>query len=253
VTTYTCPNGHVSTTGDFCDTCGEPIPAAAASAGGAAPAAPPPPSSLSLPPSTPGAAAAPTVAHKACPNCGDDNVADAMFCEACGYDFTTGQLPPPEAMVAPPAVVTPGSPPDLTGAKWVAEVWIDPDFFAAQQAAGICPTGGAPTIFPLRNPEVFIGRRSKSAGTTPDIDCSGDAAVSHQQAKLTLDHDRWYLEDLGSTNGTFVGTPTSMPPQPLAGGDRHELGDSERIYVGAWTRIVVRRATPDEQGAPPAP
>ena len=41
--------------------------------------------------------------------------------------------------------------------------------------------------------------------------------------------------------------PRSREP---AGGERHELSDSERIYIGAWTRIVIRRATPEEQGAP---
>ena len=233
MTTYTCPNGHTSTTGDFCDTCGEPIAAAAA-----APAAPPAPRRPR------------TAPHKACPSCGGDNVADALFCEECGYDFTTGQLPPPEAKVAAPAIVIPGSPPSLVGADWVAEIWIDPDFFKAQQAAGICPTGGAPTIVPLRNAEALMGRHSHSSGSTVDVDCSGDVSVSHRQAKLTLDHDRWFVEDLGSTNGTFVGSPTSMPPTQLAVGDRHELGDSERIYVGAWTRVVVRRSTPDEKGPP---
>jgi hypothetical protein len=35
----------------------------------------------------------------------------------------------------------------------------------------------------------------------------------------------------------------------LTAGERHELGDSERVYIGAWTRIVIRRATPEERGA----
>jgi FHA domain len=196
------------------------------------------------------------VAHRACPNCGGENVADALFCEACGYDFTTGQLPPaPGSLDLPPpsASSTPAAvPASLAHAEWVAEIWIDPDFFAAQQATGVCPTGGAPTVVPLHGTEAIIGRRSKSAGTAADIDCSGDSATSHRHAQLTLDHDRWYLEDLGSTNGTFVGTPASMPPTPLTAGERHELTDSERIYVGAWTRIVIRRATPEEQGPPGA-
>jgi hypothetical protein len=42
-----------------------------------------------------------------------------------------------------------------------------------------------------------------------------------------------------------------MPPTALTAGERHELTDSERIYLGAWTRIVVRRATPEEQAATP--
>ena len=33
---------------------------------------------------------------------------------------------------------------------------------------------------------------------------------------------------------------------------RRELADDERIYVGAWTRIVVRNATDDEKAAPTA-
>jgi FHA domain len=231
----TCPNGHQSATDDFCDTCGAPIVAA----GQAPTSAPPPPP----PPSAPAAA---TPVHKSCPNCHGENVADALFCEACGYDFTTGQLPPaPSASSSTPAASP--APVSFADVDWVAEIWIDPDFFAAQQAAGTCPTGGAPTVVPLPGPEAIIGRRSKSSGTVADIDCSGDSATSHRHAKLTLDHDRWYLEDLGSTNGTFVGTPASMPPTALTAGERHELTDSERIYIGAWTRIVIRRATPDEK------
>ena len=45
------------------------------------------------------------------------------------------------------------------------------------------------------------------------------------------------LRDLGSTNGTFLGDePAPIPPHtdmPLADGDR--------IHVGAWTTITVRR------------
>ena len=28
---------------------------------------------------------------------------------------------------------------------------------------------------------------------------------------------------------------------------KHELAADDRIYVGAWTRIVIRRATDDER------
>jgi hypothetical protein len=226
----TCPNGHQSATDDFCDTCGAPI---------AAPAAAPPPAGASTT-----AAASPV--HKSCPNCHGENTAEALFCEECGYDFTTGQLPPAAAPTPPAAPAA--APLSLANIDWVAEIWIDPDFFAAQEAAGTCPTGGAPTVVPLPGTEAIIGRRSKTSGSAVDINCSGDSAVSHRNAKLTLDHDRWYIEDLGSTNGTFVGPPALMPPVVLAGGDRHELTDSERIYVGAWTRIVIRRATAEEKG-----
>ena len=67
------------------------------------------------------------------------NPADALFCEQCGYDFTTGQLPPRRhARCRDP------------GADWVAEIWIDPDWFAFQDSPGGCATSGAPTVVPLR-------------------------------------------------------------------------------------------------------
>lgn len=231
----TCPNGHQSATDDFCDTCGAPIVATAS---------PPPPASVPAPPPTP--------ARKPCPNCGAENIAEAMFCEGCGYDFTTGQLPPPPSASLQAQATPPPSPVALANVEWVAEIWIDPDFFAAQHADGVCPTGGAPTVVPLAGQEAVIGRHAKAAGSAVTIDCSGDSAVSHRHARVTLDHDRWYLEDLGSTNGTFVGTPAAMPPAALAAGARHELTDSERIYIGGWTRIVIRRATPEERTAPGA-
>ncbi len=235
-----CPQGHESSTTDFCDVCGEPIvavapePAAATSAPGASSSAAPSgaPSSLTLPDPAP---AAPTAL--VCPSCSTDNPPDALFCEACGYDFTTGQLP-----VAP-------LPATSTGPEWMAEVWIDADWFAHQEAPGGPPTSGAPATVPLRATTISIGRRSTSRKLYPDIDCSGDGAVSHRHAQLILDRDRWYVEDLGSTNGTFVGAPGEpLPGTPLAPHQRRELADDERVYVGAWTRIMVRAATDTERG-----
>jgi hypothetical protein len=233
--TSTCPQGHTSSTDDFCDVCGEPInPPASSTPPKPSTPAPAPTSSLNL---DPPATAAPAAPPQECPHCGDQNPADALFCERCGYDFTTGQLP------------APAEPPP--GADWVAELWIDPDWFKAQEASGKCATSGAPTVIALPGTKALIGRASRSRNIAPQIDCSSDGSVSHTHAELTLDHGRWYVEDVGSTNGTFVGMPGDpLPTTPLNPHERHELADGERIFVGAWCRIQVRKATDAEKSAP---
>jgi hypothetical protein len=185
---------------------------------------------------------------KTCPNCQAANTADALFCEDCGYDFATGQLPPPPAQIDPMSgrLVAPARPTDT---QWVAEIWVDPDWFTHQQAAGSCPTSGVPTVVPLRGTVQLIGRRSRSRNINPEIDCSGDGAISHRHAELTLASERWSVKDLGSTNGTYVGAPGDYPDKPLPPQQLRELADDERIYLGAWTRVVVRKATDAEKAA----
>jgi hypothetical protein len=72
--------------------------------------------------------------------------------------------------------------------------------------------------------------------------------VSRRQAQLTTDGRRWWVEDLQSSNGTYVGAASGpLPVDPVPPGQRQELAEDARIYVGAWTRVVVRRATPEER------
>ena len=231
--TYTCPEGHVSASADYCDTCGAPITPGAA----AAPAAPAPPP----------AAPAPDGPTQECPACGDANVETSLFCESCGYDFTTGPLPDPAAPSAPPSSLSLDTPPPVT---WLAELWVDAAWYEANKEATTdpCPSAGLPRVVPLIGTgPLLIGRPSQSRGVAPQIDCTPDSGVSRRHAQLLLDQDRWYLEDLGSTNGSFVGTGSGpVPDVPVPSGQRREIGDGDRIYVGTWTRIVIRRATTGE-------
>lgn len=301
-----CPAGHETSQTDFCDTCGLPVAAGQE----AAPAT-----------ATP-VAATPVV----CPHCHAPNVADALFCEACGFDFTTGVMPaaPAAPPVIWPGVAAPGPAPlapvvpapvvpDLAQApvpaesgpvpaapdapphphdaavthdvvterdpeadfeaespaphveagdvaavpdvpvrpavEWVAELWIDPDWYAAQGSTDPLPSAGLPDIVPLVRESNLIGRVSHSRGIFPDVDCELDTGCSRRHAMLTTDGTRWWIEDLDSANGTFVGGAAGpLPAMPIPQG-RVELGPGQRIYVGAWTRIVVRRATDDEKEA----
>ncbi len=264
----TCPNGHASESSDYCDTCGAPISPSLASD-------PSSPSRSSSPPVTPGnasgaasaggagssAASSPstTSATQPCPNCTLANAADALFCEACGYDFTTGTMPRPATPTNPldlgagPAEATVPDSVALSMApgpevEWVAEVWVDPDWYSDQDSDEPCPSPGLPVVVPLRTQSLLIGRRSQSRNIHPEIECPSDVGVSRRQAQLTTDGQRWWVEDLQSSNGTYVGAASGpLPTDALPPGQRRELAEDDRIYLGAWTRVVVRRATPEEQ------
>lgn len=77
----TCPDGHVSASEDYCDVCG--IAMTSGSGADLEPDATAP----DLSPVRGGT--------QECPNCAAANPADALFCEACGYDYTTGTMPRP--------------------------------------------------------------------------------------------------------------------------------------------------------------
>jgi hypothetical protein len=227
-----CPEGHASEATDYCDVCGAVIAAVPA------PAAPAPP--------VPGV----TEAALRCPHCKDLNVATALFCESCGYDFTTGQLPDVGAALdpKPPRAAVPAPP--STG--WVAELCVDPEWYAHEAVSSTdpCPNTGTPRVVPLRAATELVGRTSASRNLHPAIDCGSDSAVSRRHAAITIDAGSAYIEDLQSVNGTYVGTSGQpLPDQPIAPGRRRALTEDERVYVGAWTRIVVRPATAEEGGA----
>jgi len=138
--------------------------------------------------------------------------------------------------------------PDTVPFTYVAEVWIDPAWYEAQESPDTMPSPGLPEVVGLRAPSILIGRVSKSRNIHPEIDCGSDSGVSRRQTQLTTDGTRWWVEDLESANGTFVGPASgALPEDPIPVGAKRELAPDDRIYVGAWTRIVVRPATEDEQ------
>jgi hypothetical protein len=58
-----------------------------------------------------------------------------------------------------------------------------------------------------------------------------DPFASSRHAKLTRQGGIVVLEDLGSTNGTYLNEEILAGPQPLHAGDRVRIGDSEFTYV----------------------
>jgi len=73
--------------------------------------------------------------------------------------------------------------------------------------------------------ELVIGRQAAGAGTL-----ANDIEISRQHARIATDSDgRYLIEDLGSTNGTYVNGRAVDSPVTLEPGDRIEVGASALI------------------------
>jgi hypothetical protein len=84
--------------------------------------------------------------------------------------------------------------------------------------------------FPLSDDESQIGRWDADGGIFPDVDLDADdpeAKVSRRHARVIRRNGQYYVEDLGSTNGTFINRGRRLLP-----GDRHPLRDGDEIIVG---------------------
>lgn len=67
-------------------------------------------------------------------------------------------------------------------------------------------------------PEILIGR-------DPACDCQlDDMTVSARHSKLTYHHNQWWVEDVGSTNGTYLNHENVTTATVLATGDDIQIG-----------------------------
>jgi pSer/pThr/pTyr-binding forkhead associated (FHA) protein len=88
----------------------------------------------------------------------------------------------------------------------------------------------AGTKFELSRDESVIGRWDADNGIFPDVDLDSvdnEAKVSRRHARVLLRNGSYLLEDLGSTNGTYINRGRRLlpgTPQPLADGDEIIVG-----------------------------
>ncbi|MFF3246522.1 FHA domain-containing protein [Streptomyces sp. NPDC002870] len=133
-------------------------------------------------------------------------------------------------------------------AGWTAVIAPDREYFLAMMqrsgpdASGLnLPAYSPEQHLPLAGNQITIGRRRHSTGESPDIDLSvppEDPGVSHQHAVLVQQPDgSWAVVDQNSTNGTTL-NGAEDPIQPYV---PIPLNDGDRVHVGAWTTITVRR------------
>lgn len=249
----TCPDGHNSTSTDFCDVCGLAMNGAAGSApisgeatGGG---------SVVASSATPAGTVAPLVeppvgAGEVCPECGEPRT--GRFCEGCSYDFVAGTSHAPAQTATPTVVSAPSQPSPPAGdtepavSGWAVVVGADRGYFEKVQAEEgpdaadiVFPAYCPEQRFALSGTEMRIGRLSRSRNFEPEIDLVGpplDPGVSHLHAVLLAQPDGgWALVDPGSTNGTTINDDTA----PIRVNEAVPLRPGDRIHVGAWTTITV--------------
>jgi hypothetical protein len=213
--TALCPAGHESADEEWCDQCGARIGGPVRSS-----------TDLLTDPAAEAAQdddhdTARSPAREPCPSCGAPRSGDDRYCEGCGYDLLAG----------------------LPVAAWEVVVSADRAWFEQYSDGEIAfPAAYGEWRVALDSEQVTIGRaRAGSEALPPAIDLAGehaDPGISRAHAMLQRGPDGGYaVLDLGSMNGTSI----NDDPAPIAPRVRVQLEDGDRVRVGAWTTITLRR------------
>ncbi|HKP69265.1 MAG TPA: FHA domain-containing protein [Pyrinomonadaceae bacterium] len=178
-----------------------------------------------------------------CQSCGTENLERSQFCEQCGGRLsiapqTSGQHRVPS--YAPPLVSNPG-----VRISNITSVGIPPLVDHSQpkkESDGLnAPKVGHArltiergesinTEFNLSAEESYIGRWDADNGIFPDVDLDAhdpDAKVSRRHARIIFRNGAYSIEDLGSTNGTFINRGRRLLP-----GNSQALNEGDEIIVG---------------------
>ena len=157
-----------------------------------------------------------------CPSCGHQHRPGTLFCSECGvYLLTGGPLrtePLPES--------------ELPTSR--ADPWDNVDTNAtvdteAPKTIVITPPSGRQLTLPADG-EAVLGRLDATRGVFPNIDLTPEGGleggVSRRHARIHKQKSQYFIEDLGSANGTFLNGQRLTPylPHPLHDGDELQFG-----------------------------
>jgi pSer/pThr/pTyr-binding forkhead associated (FHA) protein len=119
---------------------------------------------------------------------------------------------------------------------WRSMRWVVRGLNVDRTPPGVA-TGGAPASDSPARPSMLMvssdGQKPRSvrldASTTigRSVECElrlDDTYVSQQHARIFDRSGNWYVEDLGSTNGTFVNEQKLVAPAMLTPGDKIRVG-----------------------------
>jgi pSer/pThr/pTyr-binding forkhead associated (FHA) protein len=104
--------------------------------------------------------------------------------------------------------------------------------------------------FPLEGDQIVIGRDSSNGVAI------NDAEISRKHSRLSFQGGKYVLEDLGSTNGTFVNGQRLAGPVVLKPGDVVSLGEQivlmyDAIIIDSGATVAVSRKSISTNTPPP--
>jgi serine/threonine protein kinase len=140
--------------------------------------------------------ARPTLPPQKCPACGKDNKPGVRFCTGCGHSFV-GLRPAILRIIQP-----------------VRAAW----------------------EMPVQKSPMLLGRTSQPEDHVPDFDMEfydPEGYVSRRHAHITQQDEKYFITDLGSSNGTLVNSQPIPPHKdhPLRNGDRITIG---QVVIQFW-------------------
>ncbi len=169
-----------------------------------------------------------------CLTCGTSNLESSQYCDECGTSLANAttsnvtensknQKSSATSIGIPLIIEEHGSGKDISV--------INNEESKQTKAKLIIERGNAVgTEFNVKNDESYIGRWDADNGIFPDIDLDvhdPEAKVSRRHARIFNERGTYQIEDLGSTNGTFVNRGRRLIP-----GNPHLLSDGDEIIVG---------------------
>lgn len=101
--------------------------------------------------------------------------------------------------------------------------------------------------YDFKQPLIVVGREE---GADVLID---NPSVSRRHAEIRLGDNGWEVEDLGSSNGTFIGGQRTEGPQSIGLGDEIGFGKFSIIFGRALGEGEVPVATPSPMADKPVP
>jgi len=179
-----------------------------------------------------------------CERCKASNLDGGQYCDECGAPLrpnTRQSVGPPgkgsskgdakgqNGSRAPSAVPQP----EVAASKAAAVLNLSPSLSSNDKAHAKLVIERGKSVgkqFLLSAAESQIGRWDADGGIFPDVDLDSDdpeAKVSRRHARIALQDGKYSLEDLGSTNGTFINRGKRLAP-----GAREPLSDGDEIIVG---------------------